>query len=228
MRRLKIGISRCLLGDKVRYDGAAKYSSLCSNNLASEFELVSLCPEVEAGASVPRPPVELIQLGNGVRAIGRDDRSIDVTTAIVSYAQKKLLELGDLAGFIVASRSPSCGFDSVPLKGVGGELINLNSSGLFTRELTKRFPSLPIIEDVSLKDESLFLIYQLRVISYYLLINNCCSELKLIYGMLQLDGLALTPGSVEDRALLLHDSFKQLDLKQLDLLLGTLRGIRNE
>ncbi len=59
MKTIKIGISRCLLGQRVRYDGADKYSRICNEDLAERFELVSVCPEVDAGLTVPRPPVEL-------------------------------------------------------------------------------------------------------------------------------------------------------------------------
>jgi len=224
---MKIGVSRCLLGDNVRYDGRAKYSSLCST-LASEFELVSVCPEVEAGGSVPRPPIELIQFQNEVRAVGRDDSSIDMTHAIRSFTRQKLFALKGLAGFVVATRSPSCGFNSVSLKNSNGYVIKHDSSGLFTNALEERYPGLPIIEEVSLVGRRAFLSYQIKVISYHQFINNSCEVRAYICQLLQMNNNPLVAEGVVRLMALLHNILKQLDLAQLSSLLKTLRDSMNE
>jgi len=220
---IKIGVSRCLLGDKVRYDGATKYSSLCSSNLASEFELVSVCPEVEAGGSVPRPPIELIRFEHEVKAVGRDDSSIDMTVAIKSFTQQKLPALRGIAGFVVATRSPSCGFNSVPLKNLSGHVIKHDSSGLFTHALEERFPGIPIIEEINLGCRHAFLSYQIRVISYHQLINDSYESRSQVYQLLQISDYHLIAESVVSCMALLHNRLKQLDLAQLSSLLNTLR-----
>lgn len=114
MEKPRVGISECLTGKKVRYDGKdqlADWHSLFVKHLT----LVPFCPEVAAGLGVPRPPVQLIQSENlDVRARGVKDKTLDVTDALQSTAQS-FTEGVNLNGFIFKSRSPSCGFLSTPL-----------------------------------------------------------------------------------------------------------------
>lgn len=141
-----VGVSRCLLGDPVRYDGKAKANQLIIQQLSEIFELVPVCPEVEAGLSVPRPPVQLSGSIERPRLTGRDDASIDVTDIMQRYCQRRPVELDQLAGFIFKSRSPSCGLNSTPVF-TDGDCVSENSRGVFARAMCERYPGLPVIED---------------------------------------------------------------------------------
>ena len=89
----KIGVSRCLLGDAVRYDGQSKPCTLVIDKLAEHFELTSICPEVEAGLPIPRPPVQLSGSIEQPRLTGRDDLGIDITELMHNYCLKKIPDL---------------------------------------------------------------------------------------------------------------------------------------
>jgi len=110
-----VGVSQCLLGDAVRYDGQSKTNQIILEQLKPLFEFMPICPEVEAGLSIPRPPVQLTGSIKEPRLTGRDDASIDVTDIMQRYCEKKPAALSQLSGFIFKSRSPSCGLNSTPV-----------------------------------------------------------------------------------------------------------------
>ena len=141
-----VGVSRCLLGDAVRYDGDSKANTIVIERLGDLFELLPLCPEVEAGLSVPRPPVQLTGSIDHPRMTGRNDPGLDVTDRMQAYCNSRPAELDQLSGFVFKSRSPSCGLYSTPVF-IEGECISETSRGLFARAMTTTFPELPVIED---------------------------------------------------------------------------------
>jgi uncharacterized protein YbgA (DUF1722 family)/uncharacterized protein YbbK (DUF523 family) len=117
VRRVRIGISSCLLGQKVRYDGGHKRDNYVVRSLARHVELLPVCPEVGIGLGVPRAPIHLVRRGKEVRAVGVDDRTIDVTDALTAYAKTMSRSLGDISGYIFKQRSPSCGLQGVAVDG---------------------------------------------------------------------------------------------------------------
>ena len=147
-----VGVSRCLLGDAVRYDGKSKASSIVLEKFSEIFRLVPVCPEVEAGLCIPRPPVELTGSIENPKLTGRDDPSLDVTIIMQQYCNTKPAELDQLSGFIFKSRSPSCGLDSTPVF-IDNVCISETSRGVFARALCSHNPELPVIED-SIFDET--------------------------------------------------------------------------
>lgn len=149
-----VGVSRCLLGDRVRYDGEAKTSQTVVLKLSRIFELVPVCPEVEAGLPVPRPPVNLVNSINQPSLIGRDDPSIDITAMMQQYCNKKMAELNNIKGFIFKSRSPSCGLNSTPVFN-NGNCLTRSGRGIFAGTLCETRPDLPVIEDNELEDKQL-------------------------------------------------------------------------
>jgi uncharacterized protein YbbK (DUF523 family) len=149
-----IGISRCLLGDRVRYDGESKPHQIVIEQLIVMFELVPVCPEVEAGLGVPRPPVQLTASIEHPRLTGRDDTTIDITESLQHYCDRRIPELEQLDGFILKSRSPSCGLNSTPVF-IDGSRVTETSRGMFARELCKRYPGLPVIEETQLDNPEL-------------------------------------------------------------------------
>lgn len=141
-----VGISQCLLGDAVRYDGQSKANKIVLEKLNGLFEFVPVCPEVEAGLGIPRPPIRLTGNIEQPRLTGRDDPDIDVTDIMLAYCQQKPAELKNLAGFIFKSRSPSCGLNSTPVY-INGHCMAENSRGVFARKLCNSNPHLAVIED---------------------------------------------------------------------------------
>ena len=144
-----LGVSRCLLGDAVRYDGDSKPNTIVIEQLGGLFELVAVCPEVEAGLSIPRAPVQLTGSIEEPQMTGRDDPGLDVTEALHAYCTARPAELGLLSGFVFKSRSPSCGLDSTPVF-IDGRCVTESGRGLFARAMTRGYPRLPVIEETGL------------------------------------------------------------------------------
>jgi len=149
-----VGVSQCLLGDAVRYDGQSKTNQIVLEHLSHIFELVPICPEVEAGLGIPRPPVQLTADIENPRLTGRDDTSIDITDVMNNYCHDKPMKLKQLNGFIFKSRSPSCGLNSTPVF-INIQCVTENSRGVFARSMVNQFPNLPIIEDSTFTNESI-------------------------------------------------------------------------
>lgn len=145
-----IGVSRCLLGDAVRYDGDAKPHNIVIDQLSQLFELVAVCPEVEAGLSIPRPPVQITQSIDHPSVTGRDNPELEVTQQLRAYCDKRPQQLDQLSGFVFKSRSPSCGLDSTPVF-IEGECVTETSRGVFARAMTMMYPQLPVIEETGLE-----------------------------------------------------------------------------
>jgi len=149
-----IGVSRCLLGDAVRYDGAAKPCRIVIEQLGQQFELVAVCPEVEAGLPVPRPPVQLTGPAGRPRMTGRDDPQLDVTESLQAFCERRIPQLAGLSGFVFKSRSPSCALGSAPLY-VDGKCVSPELDGLFAAALRRRYPQLPVIDECGLEQPAM-------------------------------------------------------------------------
>jgi uncharacterized protein YbbK (DUF523 family) len=161
----KIGISRCLLGDVVRYDGKSRYQPGLIEKLQQDFELLPICPEVEAGLSVPRPAVHLTASILHPLVIGRDDPDIDITDLMQTYCRIKSAELSDISGFVFKSRSPSCGVSSTPVY-INGKIVTETSSGLFARAIMELYPQLPVTEETNMEKPDVFQDFKHRVFGY--------------------------------------------------------------
>ncbi|MDT8451725.1 MAG: DUF523 domain-containing protein [Gammaproteobacteria bacterium] len=147
----KIGISRCLLGDPVRYDGQSKPRTTAVDRLADHFQLIPICPEVEAGLPTPRPPVRLTGSIEHPRVTGRDQPGLDITELMAHYCREKTPDLNQLSGFILKSRSPSCGLHSTPVF-IDDECVTETSSGVFARAVQAAYPELVLIEETGLEE----------------------------------------------------------------------------
>src|SRR5262245_56202454 len=143
--RARVGISACLLGQRVRYDGGHKRSPRISGPLGRIFEWVPVCPEVELGLGVPRDTLRLEARGRSQR-LAFSDRREDITRRMNAWSRHRLdqLETLDLCGFILKSRSPSCGARGVKLHRTGRPGPPARRGvGLFARALMRRYPRLP-------------------------------------------------------------------------------------
>ena len=147
MKKIKIGVSSCLLGERVRYDGGHKRNQTVIDLLGQRFEAVPVCPEVELGMGIPREAVQLLAGDIAPYMVGIESGK-DWTRAMTDFSSQKLQALTCLSGFIFKSRSPSCGTGNVPL-----HHEQEKSAGLFAQAFTKHFPALPVIDEEQLQDE---------------------------------------------------------------------------
>jgi len=146
-----IGVSACLLGQKVRYDGKHTIDSYLTGVLGRFFELLAVCPEAEAGMGIPREPVHLEVRDGATRFIGNTSQT-DQTAPMERFLARRLPELAraELCGCVLKTRSPSCGLRKVPVV-VGGR-TRPGGSGLFAAALRDRLPLLPLEDEVGLRN----------------------------------------------------------------------------
>lgn len=167
--RIKIGVSACLLGANVRFDGGHKRSDFLADTLGSMVEFVPVCPEVEIGLGVPRETLRLVSDGSTARGarLVTNNTSIDYTEKMNSYAQRRVIALGreDLSGYVLKKDSPSCGMERVRIYG-SSEMPTRRGSGLFAAALMGRYPSLPVEEEGCLNDPHMRENFVERVFAY--------------------------------------------------------------
>ena len=151
---IKVGVSSCLLGEKVRYDGGHKHDHYITDTLGRFFTFVSCCPEVGCGLPVPREPMHLEGDPGNPTLITLRSR-VDLTVQMLSYCRTMVEELEneDLCGFIFKKDSPSSGLFRVKVynKGVPAK----TGRGLFADAVVKHFPLLPVEEEGRLYDMNL-------------------------------------------------------------------------
>ena len=153
--RPRVGISACLLGHPLRFNGGHCGDRLVSQTLSRFFTWIPVCPEVEVGMGVPRETLRLVASEQGPRLMGGDSGR-DYTEAMLEYARKRMAYLKDmnLNGFILKKRSPSCGMERVKLYNTKG-FPEHKGQGLFARVLMEHFPLLPVEEEGRLNDKTL-------------------------------------------------------------------------
>jgi uncharacterized protein YbgA (DUF1722 family)/uncharacterized protein YbbK (DUF523 family) len=155
MEKIKIGISSCLLGEKVRYDGGHKWDRYITDTLGEYFDWLPVCPEVEYGLTIPRESMHMVGGFDNPRLI-TTRTGIDHTEGMLEWVKNKLkiLEQVDLNGFIFKSRSPSSGIGGVTVYTPSG-MPGRKGAGLFGGAFLRRFPLVPAIDDGRLHDPSL-------------------------------------------------------------------------
>jgi len=155
MEKIKIGISTCLLGEPVRYDGGHKRDRYLTDTLGRYFTYVPVCPEVECGLGVPRESMRLVGNPDNPRLMTRVTKQ-DHTERMLRWAERRVRELADegLCGFIFKSDSPSSGLFRVRLYNEKGMPAG-HSVGLWARAFTTAFPRLPVEEEGRLHDPDL-------------------------------------------------------------------------
>ncbi len=161
----KLGISACLLGAEVRYNGGHKESRLCSRTLSEYFDFVPLCPEVAIGLGTPREPIRLVGDPLAPRAVGTVNRTVDVTAPLAAYGERVAEEQTELCGYIFMQQSPSCGLHRVKVYQDNGRPSE-PGRGLFAAAFCARQPDLPVEEDGRLNDPVLRENFITRVFAY--------------------------------------------------------------
>ena len=164
---IRVGISSCLLGQEVRFDGGHKRDSFLTDVFGRFVEFVPVCPEVEAGFGTPREAMHLSRIRGAIRLVTVKTEQ-DVTPAMERAIRRRIpaLESENLSGYVLKKNSPSCGLERVKIyDGTGAPLAR--GRGLFADALTQRFPQLPVEEEGRLSDPSLRENFVERVFAYH-------------------------------------------------------------
>ncbi len=153
--KIKLGISACLLGEKVRYDGGHKLDHFLTDTLGKFVEWVPVCPEVEYGLTVPREAMRLAGVPESPRLV-TVRTGVDHTEGMVRWAERRLLQLEteDLCGFVFKSRSPSSGMRGVKVY-TPSRMPSTRGVGIFAGVFMKRMPLIPVEDDGRLHDPAL-------------------------------------------------------------------------
>jgi uncharacterized protein YbgA (DUF1722 family)/uncharacterized protein YbbK (DUF523 family) len=152
---IKLGISSCLRGEKVRYDGGHKWDRFLTGTLGEYVEYVPVCPEVECGLGIPREALRLVGDPRAPRLV-TVRTAHDTTERMLDWAKRRVSELEkeDLCGFIFKSNSPSSGMERVKVYNEKGMPVK-TGSGLFARTFMDHFPLIPVEDEGRLHDPKL-------------------------------------------------------------------------
>jgi uncharacterized protein YbgA (DUF1722 family)/uncharacterized protein YbbK (DUF523 family) len=158
--RVRLGISACLLGQEVRYNGGHKRDAFLTDVFGRYVDWVDVCPEVEIGLGTPRPSMRLVRIGRGEESQVRlvtPETGVDHTEAMRSWAARRVEELAglDLDGYVLKKDSPSCGMERVKLYPEEGGAPAKEARGVFAEALLGRLPHLPVEEEGRLNDPPL-------------------------------------------------------------------------
>ena len=164
-RRIPVGISSCLLGQSVRYDGSHKRNAYLTDVLGSYFEYLPLCPEVAIGMGIPRPPIRLTGDPAQPRAVAVNADNFDVTEKLIAYAHSVMATGARISGYIFKSRSPSCAMQRVKVYS-GKAKPSGTSAGLYAGVVMHALPLMPVEEEDRLDDPVLRESFVARVFVY--------------------------------------------------------------
>jgi len=151
-RPIRLGVSQCLLGDLVRYDGGHARSRFVSDELAPWVEFVPVCPEVGIGMGTPRPAIRIVETDSDLQLIAPSTGE-NFTSAMLSFSRSTIakLQTEQLDGFVLKKSSPTCGTDR--LKVYREDVaVRKDGVGFFAAELMRLWPNLPIEDEGRLND----------------------------------------------------------------------------
>ncbi|WP_440873902.1 YbgA family protein [Thalassotalea sp. PLHSN55] len=160
-----IGISACLIGEKVRFDASNKPSNFCINELGQHVTYKAYCPEVAIGMPIPRPTIRQIKKDDVIH-VSRPDGSGDVTEALQAYGKKIAALSSNLSGYVFCAKSPSCGMERVKVYSPEGNPLVATGVGVFAQEIMKANPLLPCEENGRLNDPIIRENFVARVFAY--------------------------------------------------------------
>ena len=164
--KINIAVSSCLLGEAVRYDGTDKRINLITDELAKEYNLIPLCPEMAIGLGVPRPPIHLIDINNQIEVVRVDNPIYNFTEQLSAYG-KKVAELNpSFSGYIFKKNSPSCGTKNVKVFNLDGD-YEMCGKGIYADTIMQLLPDLPVIDESDFLEENLREEFLLRITEYF-------------------------------------------------------------
>lgn len=162
---IPIGISACVYGQNVRFDGGMKPNKFCIDQLSEYCSFTPICPEVGIGMSIPRPTIRLVLREGEEHLLMPKDPTQDFTNAMVEFADTLMPSLSELCGYVVCAKSPSCGMERVKLYNEEGHSLPGGTTGVFTKRLQQAMPWLPIEEDGRLQDSVLRENFVIRIMA---------------------------------------------------------------
>ncbi len=162
---LHIGISACLVGEKVRFDASNKPSNFCIHELGQHVSYKTYCPEVAIGLPIPRPTIRQIKHNDLIHVAQRDGTG-DVTEALQAYGQKVAKVTEHLSGYVFCAKSPSCGMERVKVYSPEGNALVSNGIGVFANEIMNANPLLPCEENGRLNDPLIRENFVARIYAY--------------------------------------------------------------
>lgn len=164
---IQVGLSACLAGQNVRFNGGHTQSRLCLDVLNEHVSFKTFCPEVAAGFGTPRPAMRLVGDPASPKLVFSTDSSVDLTGQLIDGFKDKLASFNELDGYILMKNSPSCGLERVKVYQDNGYANEVRTSGLFTQALKEAYPLMPIEEEGRINDPKLFDNFVLRVYAYH-------------------------------------------------------------
>ncbi|HEY7885635.1 MAG TPA: DUF523 and DUF1722 domain-containing protein [Cellvibrionaceae bacterium] len=167
INKIPVGISQCLLGEPVRFDGGHKRSRFITDELSRYFSFEAHCPEVAIGLGIPRKPIQLVATDSGTRVLQSDNHSVDVTEPLQGYARSVTPALAQLCGYIFMQKSPSCGLYGMKRYGSNGYPLDTKGRGAYAAEVLNALPLLPVEEAGRLNDAALRENFITRVFAYH-------------------------------------------------------------
>lgn len=154
--KIPVGISACLSGEKVRFDGGHKRLAFAVEDLSPWVRYEPVCPEMAIGLPVPRPALRLVKDDEGAISLRfSDKREGDLTADMAEFSHQRIARLTHLCGYIVCAKSPSCGMERVRVYDKDGKNNRKAGRGIFTEILMQTFPWLPVEEDGRLNDPAI-------------------------------------------------------------------------
>ncbi|SDJ66118.1 Uncharacterized conserved protein YbgA, DUF1722 family [Ferrimonas sediminum] len=163
--QIQVGISACLLGQKVRFDGGHKQSRFCQDDLGQHVHFRAICPEVAIGMGTPRQTIRLVA-ADKVR-VKASDGSFDVTEPLTEFSRSTSATLGYLSGYVFCAKSPTCGMERVSLYQPDSNNSVREGIGVFARRIMIDHPNLPVEENGRLNDHNLRENFVTRVFAYH-------------------------------------------------------------
>ncbi|MFA9459559.1 YbgA family protein [Thiohalorhabdus methylotrophus] len=183
--KIPVGISSCLLGEEVRYDGGHKRNSYITGTLGEYFDFVPVCPEAAIGLGIPREPIHLVRdKGQPVRVVGKRSPDLDVTEELTEYGRRMAGELNSIHGYILKKGSPSCGMERVKVYTPEGQPAGSDGRGVYARAFMEERPEIPVEEEGRLGDPTLR--------------ENFIERVFVHYRWRTLEAEGLTPGALVD------------------------------
>lgn len=167
MSKIPLGVSQCLLGEQVRFDGGHKRNRYLTDVLSEYIEFRPVCPEVAIGLGIPRKPIRLVIVGDQTRVRGVQNPDLDVTDALVEQAEFAAQQMPDICGYVFMQNSPSCGVFGMKRYRDNGYTADGRGRGAYAQRFMELMPLLPVEEAGRLNDAGLRDNFLARVFAYH-------------------------------------------------------------